>query len=162
MATKIISVDDPGARGVAVRDAAAALRGGAVVAFPTETVYGVGASASFAAKLRGVKGRSDDQPFTVHLGKSADAARYLRASAPVARRLARKAWPGPLTLVCEEPLPAQTEVARQLSEAAATTPQPELHIRGDRAVRYERVAQAMANAQRAGLRKIGFITEPRN
>jgi biopolymer transport protein ExbD len=39
-------------------------------------------------------------------------------------------------------------------------PQPELHIRGDRAVRYERVAQAMAAAQRAGLRKIGFITEP--
>lgn len=54
------------------------------------------------------------------------------------------------------------DLARQLSEAAATTPQPELHIRGDRAVRYERVAQAMANAQRAGLRKIGFITEPRN
>ena len=46
----------------------------------------------------------------------------------------------------------QTEGGRQ--------PQPELHIRGDRAVRYERVALAMAAAQRAGLRKIGFITEP--
>ena len=38
--------------------------------------------------------------------------------------------------------------------------QPELHINGDKAVRYERVAQAMAAAQRAGVRKIGFITEP--
>ncbi|MDZ4143802.1 biopolymer transporter ExbD [Hydrogenophaga sp.] len=47
-----------------------------------------------------------------------------------------------------------------LREAAAKNPQPELHIRGDKAVRYERVAQAMAAAQRAGLRKIGFITEP--
>ncbi len=38
--------------------------------------------------------------------------------------------------------------------------QPELHIRGDKSVRYERVAQAMASAQHAGIRKIGFITEP--
>ena len=44
--------------------------------------------------------------------------------------------------------------------AAAQDPQPELHIRGDRASRYERVAQAMAAAQQAGLRKIGFVTEP--
>jgi biopolymer transport protein ExbD len=49
---------------------------------------------------------------------------------------------------------------RRLSAAAAQQPQPELHIRGDKAVRYERVAMAMAAAQRAGLRKIGFITEP--
>ena len=47
-----------------------------------------------------------------------------------------------------------------LSTEAAREPQPELHIRGDKAVRYERVAQALASAQRAGLRKIGFVTEP--
>ena len=52
------------------------------------------------------------------------------------------------------------DLQSRLREAARTEPQPELHIRGDRAVRYERVAQAMASAQRAGLRKIGFITEP--
>ena len=49
-----------------------------------------------------------------------------------------------------------------LKTAALKTPQPELHISGDKAVRYERVAQAMAAAQQAGLRKIGFITEPKN
>ena len=49
-----------------------------------------------------------------------------------------------------------------LQAAAARNPQPELHIRGDKAVRYERVAQAMAAAQQAGVRKIGFITEPAN
>jgi biopolymer transport protein ExbD len=48
-----------------------------------------------------------------------------------------------------------------LQAAAGQTPQPELHIRGDKAVRYERVAQAMAAAQQAGVRKIGFITEPK-
>jgi biopolymer transport protein ExbD len=52
------------------------------------------------------------------------------------------------------------ELAGLLGAAAAQQPQPELHIRGDKAVRYERVAQVMAAAQRAGLRKIGFITEP--
>ena len=50
----------------------------------------------------------------------------------------------------------------QLRTAAAQNPQPELYIRGDKAVRYERVAVAMAFAQQAGLRKIGFITEPKN
>jgi biopolymer transport protein ExbD len=48
----------------------------------------------------------------------------------------------------------------QFAQEAAKEPQPELHIRGDKNVRYERVAQAMAAAQRSGLKKIGFITEP--
>jgi biopolymer transport protein ExbD len=49
----------------------------------------------------------------------------------------------------------------QLKAAATQNPQPELHIRGDKAVRYERVATAMAAAQQAGIKKIGFITEPK-
>jgi biopolymer transport protein ExbD len=57
---------------------------------------------------------------------------------------------------------ADADLGPQLQAAAAQNPQPELHIRGDKAVRYERVAQAMAAAQQAGLRKIGFITEPKN
>ncbi len=53
------------------------------------------------------------------------------------------------------------QLALMLKTAAAKVPQPELHIRGDKDVRYERVAQAMAAAQQAGLKKIGFITEPK-
>ncbi len=56
---------------------------------------------------------------------------------------------------------ADAELGGRLRAAAAQVPQPELHIRGDKAVRYERVAEAMALAQQAGLRKIGFITEPK-
>ena len=52
------------------------------------------------------------------------------------------------------------ELQTRLNAAAAQQPQPELHLSGDKAVRYERVAQAMAAAQRAGVRKIGFVTEP--
>ncbi len=47
-----------------------------------------------------------------------------------------------------------------LKAEASRDPQPELHIRGDKAVRYEHVAKVMASAQQAGLRKIGFVTEP--
>ena len=52
------------------------------------------------------------------------------------------------------------ELSTRLAAISQQEPQPELHIRGDKSVRYERVAQAMAAAQRAGVRKLGFITEP--
>jgi len=59
-----------------------------------------------------------------------------------------------------EAVVAESVLASLLQLEAARVPQPELHIRGDKAVRYEYVATLMASAQRAGLRKIGFVTEP--
>jgi biopolymer transport protein ExbD len=59
----------------------------------------------------------------------------------------------------EQPL-AEAELLPRLQAEARREPQPELHLRGDREARYERVAQALAAAQRSGLRKIGFVTEP--
>ena len=55
---------------------------------------------------------------------------------------------------------ADAELAVRLQAEAIKEPQPDLHIRGDKAVRYEKVATAMAAAQRAGVRKIGFVTDP--
>lgn len=52
------------------------------------------------------------------------------------------------------------QLEANLKTEAAKDPQPDLHIQGDKEVRYERVAQAMAAAQRAGVRKIGFVTDP--
>lgn len=60
----------------------------------------------------------------------------------------------------EQKLANDNELQAHLAAAASQNPQPDLHIRGDRAVRYERVAQAMAAAQQAGVKKIGFVTEP--
>ncbi|GAB4090497.1 ExbD/TolR family protein [Hydrogenophaga soli] len=61
----------------------------------------------------------------------------------------------------EQKLADDNELQGRLAAAAAAqNPPPDLHIRGDRNVRYERVAQAMAAAQQAGVKKIGFITEP--
>ncbi len=56
---------------------------------------------------------------------------------------------------------AEAALVPMLQAEAAKEPQPELHIRGDKDVRYERVAQVMAAAQQAGVKKIGFITEPK-
>ncbi len=53
------------------------------------------------------------------------------------------------------------ELDRLLREQASRQPQPQVHLKGDRSVRYERVAQAMAAVQRAGLHHIGFVTERR-
>jgi biopolymer transport protein ExbD len=55
----------------------------------------------------------------------------------------------------------EEELLSRLQAEARREPQPELHLRGDRDARYERVAQALAAAQRSGLRKIGFVTEPK-
>ncbi|MFT4190399.1 MAG: biopolymer transporter ExbD [Comamonas sp.] len=53
-----------------------------------------------------------------------------------------------------------TTLFNRLEAIGQQDPQPDFHIRGDKDVRYERVAQAMAAAQQAGVKKIGFITEP--
>lgn len=56
----------------------------------------------------------------------------------------------------------EAELARRLAEAAAADPQPHLHLRGDRQVDYEHVVTVMAAAQRAGVKRLGFITQPSN
>lgn len=64
-------------------------------------------------------------------------------------------------LIDQQPVTDEELAARlQLEGAKDKDQQPDLHIRGDKNVRYERVAQAMAAAQNAGVRKIGFVTEP--
>jgi len=60
----------------------------------------------------------------------------------------------------EQRLQNDGELATRLAEAAKAQPQPELHLRADKATRYERLAQLMAAAQDAGLTRIGFVTEP--
>jgi L-threonylcarbamoyladenylate synthase len=85
----------------AVRDAAEALRSGALVAFPTETVYGLGADATngrAVAALFEAKGRPRFNPLIVHVA-SLEAAAALGHLTETAAQLARAFWPGPLTLV---------------------------------------------------------------
>ena len=82
--------------------AVAALRAGGLVAFPTETVYGLGADARDPAALRRVyalKGRPATHPLILHLADAAELPRWVAAVPPAATALAARFWPGPLTLV---------------------------------------------------------------
>ena len=82
--------------------AAEILRAGGLVAFPTETVYGLGADASSAeavARLYAAKGRPADHPVIVHFATSEGAFTFAREIPPEARKLSKRFWPGPLTLV---------------------------------------------------------------
>jgi L-threonylcarbamoyladenylate synthase len=82
--------------------AVAILRAGGLVAFPTETVYGLGADASNAAAVRKifeVKGRPATHPLIVHLADAVQLANWVREVPEHARRLARRFWPGPLTMI---------------------------------------------------------------
>jgi L-threonylcarbamoyladenylate synthase len=86
----------------ALARAATALREGALVAFPTETVYGLGADAANPEAVRRIfaaKGRPDDHPVIVHVADEAAARRWSRAFPPGAAALAAAFWPGPLTLI---------------------------------------------------------------
>ncbi len=114
MRTRVLNTGQANAYVSAVAEAARTLRDGGLVVFPTETVYGVGANAASpaaVARLRDVKGRDEQQPFTVHVGAKSDIRKYLTAPSAVTRRLVRRAWPGPVTLVCAEPDPLGTQVA---------------------------------------------------
>ena len=92
-----------------VAEAASVLRGGGLVAFPTETVYGLGANAldaSAVARIFAAKGRPAHNPLIVHVAEAIEA-RWVAVDWPdAAARLAERFWPGPLTLV----LPKQPTV----------------------------------------------------
>jgi L-threonylcarbamoyladenylate synthase len=107
--TRLLAADSPGA----VEEAAAALAQGELVAFPTDTVYGLSAGQEHVRKLYGAKDRPRDKRIPVLLSDAAN----LEASAivtPAARALARRFWPGPLTIVLVAPRHA---LARRLIAA---------------------------------------------
>lgn len=86
----------------AIAQAAAHLAAGELVAFPTETVYGLGADAASDRAVAGIfaaKGRPSDHPLIVHVTGTLEAERFAREVPPVARRLMQAFWPGPLTVI---------------------------------------------------------------
>jgi tRNA threonylcarbamoyl adenosine modification protein (Sua5/YciO/YrdC/YwlC family) len=120
MATRVLTITDPVLQEKEVQEAAKALAGGDLIVFPTETVYGVGASAVNAeaiAQLSQLKSRSPDKPFTLHLADPSEAERYAGPLPLVAQRLIRKAWPGPLTIVAPDARPTRAGPAGLVEEA---------------------------------------------
>ena len=115
-----------------VHSAVQTLAEGSVVALPTETVYGLAASAldeNAVDRLLAMKGRAETKPFTLAI-KSADEARdYAPDLCPLGRRLARRCWPGPVTLVVDDSHPES--LVRQLPPRVqrAVSPQQTIGLR---------------------------------
>jgi L-threonylcarbamoyladenylate synthase len=100
--TKVYAVDAAGEPREAIERAAAVLRGGGLVAFPTETVYGLGADATNAAAVEDIfaaKGRPHSDPLIVHVADADSVVTVARGVPAAAWALAERFWPGPLTLI---------------------------------------------------------------
>jgi protein-tyrosine phosphatase len=112
------TLEDEGNYWNAIREAATCLAQGGLVVFPTETVYGIGANATdpeAVARLRALKQRPADKPFTVHIGSRSSVDRFVPGLDGLGRRLTEKAWPGPLTVVFPVPEVNDAPVIRETS-----------------------------------------------
>lgn len=119
IATELVTVTDPAANSPALQKAGSILRQGGLVAFPTETVYGLGADALNPAAVQKIylaKGRPRDNPLIVHIADEKSLAPLVSAIPAQARQLMEKFWPGPLTLV----LPRSSRVPDQVTGGLAT------------------------------------------
>lgn len=125
MMTDVICVDPLTPDPAALADAAECLRRGGLVAFPTETVYGLGAHAldrDAVRRLFEVKGRPANDPLIVHID-AVERIEPLVAHVPkAARQLAARFWPGPLTLVLPRSARVPDEVTAGLTTVAVRVP----------------------------------------
>jgi L-threonylcarbamoyladenylate synthase len=117
---------------VEVEQAARVLRAGGLVAFPTETVYGLGAHALDEAAVRrvfAVKRRPADNPLIVHVAATEQALRVAASLPPLARELAAAHWPGPLTLVLDARADVPAVTTGGLATVAVRVPAHDLALR---------------------------------
>jgi L-threonylcarbamoyladenylate synthase len=118
METSLLNIDQLG-------DAAAIIAAGGVVAFPTETVYGLGADAtnrSAILKIFEAKGRPSDNPLIVHVADVGDVLRVAKEIPPIAQKLMNAFWPGPLTIVMPKGDSVVAEVCAGLQSVAVRMP----------------------------------------
>lgn len=102
METRVFAIDPNDFDPEEVRGAAEIITSGGLVAFPTETVYGIAASAEdpgAVERLRLLKGRSSNQPFTLHISSPGQAHHQIATAKATARKLMSAFWPGPLTII---------------------------------------------------------------
>ena len=103
MQTKVVKLDPNKADIAKIKEAAALVDAGGLVAFPTESVYGIACRAKIDSliKLNNLKGRNPDKYYTLHIGQKSEAKKYVPTVGLKAEKLIRNAWPGPLTIVFE-------------------------------------------------------------
>ena len=102
MKTEIVKIDRSHLQEEELRKAGKLIAEGQLVAFPTETVYGLGGDAldpDAAAKIYAAKGRPSDNPLIVHIADFSDLTRIAKEVPPEAKKLSDAFWPGPLTMI---------------------------------------------------------------
>ena len=102
MKTRLIRMDEQHIDAVLIKEAGDVIRGGGLVAFPTETVYGLGGDAlnpSSSEKIYRAKGRPSDNPLIIHIADMEALGAIVREMPESALRLAKRFWPGPLTII---------------------------------------------------------------
>jgi L-threonylcarbamoyladenylate synthase len=108
-----------------MQEAAAVLRAGGLVAFPTETVYGLGAAAldpHAVQRIFDAKGRPSSNPLIIHVSDATQAREVVAEWPAIAERLAERFWPGPLTMVLQKKPHVPDIVTANLSTAAIRVP----------------------------------------
>ncbi len=113
MKTRIVEIEEEHIDQETIREAGEIIRSGGLVAFPTETVYGLGGDALNPASSRKIyeaKGRPSDNPLIVHIAKWEALSAIVKNIPEEAVRLAQVYWPGPLTMILEKSdlVPAET------------------------------------------------------
>jgi len=129
MNTEIFKITDENrntkAAEAAIEKAGRILRAGGLVAFPTETVYGLGGDAlnpESSRKIYAAKGRPSDNPLIVHICRWEDLSEIVKEIPEAAKRLADAFWPGPLTMILEKSDKVPTETTGGLSTVAVRMP----------------------------------------
>lgn len=113
METRIVEIEEEHIDQETIREAGEIIRSGGLVAFPTETVYGLGGDAlnpASSRKIYAAKGRPSDNPLIVHIAKWEALSAIVKNIPEEAVRLAQVYWPGPLTMILEKSdlVPAET------------------------------------------------------
>ncbi|MCR5735077.1 MAG: threonylcarbamoyl-AMP synthase [Lachnospiraceae bacterium] len=125
MITKRVLVNENNIDPGLMKEAGSIIRNGGLVAFPTETVYGLGGDALSSAsskKIYEAKGRPSDNPLIVHISKTEDLDRIVLEKPDAAMELARAFWPGPVTLIFKKNNTVPDETTGGLDTVAVRMP----------------------------------------
>ncbi len=138
METKIVKVDRKHPQADIMREAGRILKDGGLVAFPTETVYGLGGNAldvNASHKIYAAKGRPSDNPLIIHIADMEDLPVLVTEIPPEAKRLTDAYWPGPLTMIFPKSECVPYETTGGLDSVAVRMPNhsvAQILIRGGR------------------------------
>ncbi|MBO5094915.1 MAG: threonylcarbamoyl-AMP synthase [Lachnospiraceae bacterium] len=129
--TKFAAVSDAATEKCVIEEAGRILKEGGLVAFPTETVYGLGGDAlckESSKKIYAAKGRPSDNPLIVHICKWEDIYKITSEIPPEAEKLAKAFWPGPLTMILKKSDVVPPETTGGLMTVAVRMPEHKIAL----------------------------------